>query len=117
MTTSRRVTSIEEYRRRRRIEALMPEVALEFQSTGVVLRHLDDPADVDLWREAGRLTGRRLGRHVRTGVTRCGCEGLSGAHVWVLDLDREATAADRAQAIQLVSALLERSEGSPEADD
>ncbi len=116
MTTARRVTSIEEHRRRRRVEALMPEVMLEFQSTGVVLRHLDDPAEVEFWREAGRLIGRRLGRHVRTGVTRCACEDLSGAHVWVLDLDREATAADRAQAVQLVSALLEGSEESPKVD-
>ena len=46
MTTARRVTSIEEHRRRRRVEALMPAVMLEFQSTGVVLRHLDDPAEV-----------------------------------------------------------------------
>jgi len=68
MTTARRVTSIEEHRRRRRVEALMPEVMLEFQSTGVVLRHLDDPAEVEFWREAGRLIGRRLGRHVRTGA-------------------------------------------------
>jgi hypothetical protein len=110
MTTSRRVTSIEDHRRRRRVEALLPEMALEFQSTGVVLRHLDDPTDVDVWREAGRLVGRRLGRHVRTGVTPCGCAALTGAHVWVLDLDREATAADRAQAIQLVSTLVDGGE-------
>jgi len=93
----------------------MPEIALEFQSTGVVLRHLDDSADVDLWRQAGRLTGRRLGRHVRTGVTPCGCEDLSGVHVWVLDLDREATAADRRQAVLLVNALFEGPGALPES--
>lgn len=95
----------------------MPEIALEFQATGVVLRHLDDPAEVDTWREAGRLVGRRLGRHVRTGVTPCACTGLAGAHVWVLDLDREATAADRAEAVERVSSLVKGSGGSPTGDD
>jgi hypothetical protein len=50
-------------------------------------------------------------------VTRCGCDDLNGAHVWVLDLDREATAADRAQAIQLVSALVKGSGESDKADN
>lgn len=55
MTTPRRVQSLEQHRGRRRAEPLIPEVVFELRSAGVVVRHLDDPADAEMWREAGWL--------------------------------------------------------------
>jgi len=117
MTTSRRVQSLDRHRRRRRAEPLIPEVAFELQAAGAVVRHLDDPADAEMWREAGRLAGRRLGRHVRTGSTRCGCADRVGSHVWVVDLDHEVSEADQRRAVLVLSAIFDGVHGPPEPDD
>jgi len=114
MTTSQRVRSIEQHRRRCRAEPLIPEVALELQAAGTVVSHLDDPADVEMWREAGRLAGRRLGRHVRTGSTRCGCADRDGSHVWVVDLDYEVSEAEQRRSVLLLSAVFDGVRRPPE---
>jgi len=105
MTTSRRVQSLEQHRRRRRAELLIPEVAFELQAAGTVVSQLDDPADVEMWREAGPLAGRRLGRHVRTGSTRCGCADRDGSHVWMVDLNHEVSEAEQRRSVPLLSAV------------
>jgi hypothetical protein len=105
MTTSRNVVSLAAVRRRRRINPLIPEIAWELAATGTLVRHLDEPTDVDSWREAGRAAGRRLGVRVRTGSTRCGCVGSEGVHVWVLDINREATVEDQLRAVMLLKEL------------
>lgn len=107
MTISRRVHNLDRHRRRRRAEPLIPEVALELQAAGAVVRHLDNPADAEMWREAGRLAGRRLGRHVRTGSSRCGCTDRDGSHVWVVDLDHEVSEAEKRQSVLLLSAMFD----------
>ena len=99
MTPPRRVQSLEQHRRRRRAEPLIPEVVFELRAAGAVVRHLDDPADGEMWREAGQLAGRRLGRHVRTGSTRCGCADREGSHVWVIDLDYEVREAEQQRSV------------------
>ncbi len=105
MTTSRNVVSLAAVRRRRRVEPLIPEVTSELSANGTLIRHLDEPTDVDFWREAGRAAGRRLGVRVRTGSTRCGCVGGEGVHVWVLDIEREATVEDQLRAVVLLEEL------------
>jgi len=69
-----------------------------------------------MWREAGRLARRRLGRHVRTGSTRCGCADRDGSHVWVVDLDYEVSEAEQRRAVLWLSALLDGVHGPPEPD-
>jgi hypothetical protein len=105
MTTSQNVVSLAAVRRRLRVEPLIPEVASELSATGTLIRHLDEPTDFDFWREAGRAAGRRLRFHVRTGSTPCGCADRAGAHVWVLDVDRQATVEEGLRAVMLLDEL------------
>ena len=53
----------------RRVARLADELATELRHRGQLLVHTDDLHDVDRWRRAARRAARRLGWHVRTGVS------------------------------------------------
>jgi hypothetical protein len=57
---------------RRRVEKLVPQLMDELQTHRSVTHGADQVADVDVWRKAARIAGRRLGIPVRTGVSRDG---------------------------------------------
>lgn len=76
-----RVARIED----RKVEALATQLLPVLRDRGSVMVDAENVTDVDLWRRAARLAGRRLGCRVRTGV---------GARVWAVSLDHEVTDAD-----------------------
>ena len=88
LTTLGRVEDLETFKLRRQAARIVPQL-LDPLSRSHVIQHLDDSDEVAAWREAGRMAGRRLGVHVRTGRTSCGCADRTGAHVWVANLDAE----------------------------
>ncbi len=79
-----RVASIEG----RKVEALAAQLLPVLRDRGSLMVDAEDVADVDLWRRAARLAGRRLGCRVRTGVVG------AGARVWAVSLDHEVTEGD-----------------------
>ena len=87
-TTSGAVEDIETFKLRRQAARIVP-LLLDPLSRDHVVQHLDDPHEVAAWREAGRIAGRQLGIHVRTGQTSCGCVDRTGEHVWVANLDAQ----------------------------
>ena len=89
-TTFGAVEDLARFKLRRQAAMIVPQL-LDPLSRDHVLEHLDDPSDVAAWREAGRMAGRQLGIHVRTGQTSCGCADRSGEHVWVANLDAEVS--------------------------
>ena len=86
--TSGAVEDLETFKLQRQAARIVPQL-LDPLSRSHVIQHLDDPYEVAAWREAGRIAGRRLGVHVRTGQTSCGCSDRTGEHVWVANLDAE----------------------------
>ena len=88
--TSGAVEDLERFKLRRQAVRIVP-LLLDPLGRDHVVRHLDDPYEVAAWREAGRMAGRQLGIHVRTGQTSCGCADRTGEHVWVANLDAEAS--------------------------
>jgi len=57
---------------RRRVERLVPQIMDELQAYRSVTHGTEHVKDVELWRKAARIAGRRLGIQVRTGVSRDG---------------------------------------------
>ena len=86
--TSGAVEDFERFKLRRKAARIVP-LLLDPLSRDHVIRHLDDSDEVAAWREAGRMAGRQLGIHVRTGQTSCGCADRIGEHVWVANLDAQ----------------------------
>ena len=109
--TFRGVEDLEAYRRRRQVDAVLPDVLDSLRRSGDATQHLDDPREAVVWREAARAAGRRLGVHVRTGETGCGCSDRDGVHVWVVNLDAEVNEADLRAALNRVVALVDGSPG------
>ena len=64
--TSGAVEDFERFKLRRQAARIVP-LLLDPLSRDHVIRHLDDSDEVSAWREAGRMAGRQLGIHVRTG--------------------------------------------------
>jgi hypothetical protein len=62
---------------KRRLEILVQELTIQLRDMRSVKHGTDYVGDVDLWRKAARIAGRRLGIPVRTGVSHDGTE------VWV----------------------------------
>ncbi len=89
LTTLGKVENLKTYKLKRRAARIVPQL-LDPLSRDHVVQHLDDSGEVAVWREAGRMAGRRLGVHVRTGQTSCGCPDRTGEHVWVANLDAPA---------------------------
>jgi hypothetical protein len=58
----------------RRLEILVRELENQLRTDRGVKHGVDYVADVDLWRKAARIAGRRLGIPVRTGISRDGTE-------------------------------------------
>ena len=58
----------------RRLEILVQELVNQLRTDRGVKHGVDHVGDVDLWRKAARIAGRRLGIPVRTGVSRDGTE-------------------------------------------
>lgn len=109
--TFRGVEDLETYRRRRQVDAILPDVLDSLRRSGDATQHLDDPPEAGVWREAARVAGRRLGVHVRTGETACGCPDRDGVHVWVVNLDAEVNEADLRAALNRAAALVDGSPG------
>jgi hypothetical protein len=61
---------------RRRVEKLVPQLIHELKTHRSVTHGADQIADIDAWRKAARIAGRRLGIPVRTGLSR------DGTKVW-----------------------------------
>lgn len=106
-TAFRNVEDLGAYRRRRLATAIFPQLLDPLRRGGDVIRHLDDPDQIDLWREAGRIAGRKLGVHVRTGQTGCGCPDGIGVHVRVVNLDAEVTDGEMRVALNRLTALID----------
>jgi hypothetical protein len=66
---------IDEFRQRRR-ERLARDLEYVLRTRGSVNIGVETAGDVELWRSAARLAGRRLCMPIRTGVSR------DGAVVW-----------------------------------
>ncbi|MCU1428408.1 MAG: hypothetical protein JWL83_2408 [Actinomycetia bacterium] len=62
--------------RRRRLEHLAADLKTELLIRRSLTMSVERVEDVELWRSAARLAGRRLGIPVRTGVSR------DGSTVW-----------------------------------
>jgi hypothetical protein len=58
----------------RRLEILVRELENQLRTDHGVKHGVDYVADVDLWRKAARIAGRRLGIPVRTGISHDGTE-------------------------------------------
>jgi hypothetical protein len=58
----------------RRLELLFEELTTQLRFNHGVKHGTDYVGDVELWRKAARIAGRRLGIPVRTGVSRDGTE-------------------------------------------
>jgi hypothetical protein len=61
---------------RRRLERLVQQLTEQLRVHRSLTLGVDRVDNVDLWRKAARMAGRRLGIPVRTGVSR------DGAKVW-----------------------------------
>ncbi len=61
----RRVRDLED----RRVERLAEDLTPELRERGQLLVHVDELDDIDRWRRAARRAVRRLGWHVRTGIS------------------------------------------------
>lgn len=72
----------------RRMRALSDELLPVLRDRGSVMVDAVDVDDVDRWRRAARVAGRRLGCRVRTGVA------SDGSRVWAASLDYELSEAD-----------------------
>ena len=109
-TTSGAVEDIETFKLRRQAARIVPQL-LDPLSRDHIVRHLDNSGEVAVWREAGRMAGRRLGVHVRTGQTSCGCPDRTGEHVWVANLDAQVPEEGiGAAALDRLTALVDGSE-------
>jgi hypothetical protein len=60
----------------RRLERLVPQLEYELRTYRSVTHGADQIGNVELWRKAARIAGRRLGIPVRTGVS------PDGTKVW-----------------------------------
>lgn len=74
-----RMVSIED-RKTERLAAVLERRMAPQLHMGSVTAPLSDVADVDRWRRAARMAGRRLGWRVRTGISE------RGGYVWVIDI-------------------------------
>ncbi len=61
---------------RRRLEHLVEQLTQQLLVRRGVTHGTDYVEDIELWRKAARIAGRRLGMQVRTGVSR------DGSKVW-----------------------------------
>ncbi|MEX2652296.1 MAG: hypothetical protein WD473_07610 [Acidimicrobiia bacterium] len=104
--TFRGVEDLAAFRRRRHVEAVVPHLLDSLRRRGDVSQHSDEADEADLWREAARVAGRRLGVHVRTGRTRCVCPDRDGVHVWAVNLDVEVSEAELRAAVNRAAALM-----------
>ena len=109
--TFRGVEDLAAFRRRRKVEAVTPHLLDPLRRRGDVSQHFDEADEAEVWREAARLAGRRLGVHVRTGRTRCVCPDREGVHVWAVNLDVEVSEAEVRAAINRAAALVDGSPG------
>ena len=60
----------------RRLELLVDELTVQLKVSQGATHGIDYVEDIELWRKAARIAGRRLGIAVRTGVSR------DGTKVW-----------------------------------
>ena len=65
---------------RRRLERLAERLAVELRRDRTVVSSSDFVEDVEFWRRAARLAGRRIQLHVRTGLSR------DGGKVWATEV-------------------------------
>jgi hypothetical protein len=80
-----RVVNIES----RKVERLADDLLPVLRDRGTLVADTTTLEDVDRWRRAARLVGRRLGWRMRTGKSR------DGSRVWAASQDYELTDADR----------------------
>jgi hypothetical protein len=89
------------------VERLAEELLAVLRDRGAVVADTARLEEVDRWRRAARLAGRRLGWRMRTGVSR------DGSRVWAASDDYELTDADRRLAGLTLDALLKGDDWPP----
>lgn len=85
----------------RKMRALADELVPVLRDRGSIILNATKVDDVDRWRRAARLAGRRLGCRIRTGAAK------DGSRVWAASLDYELTDEDRRRAGLAMDALFD----------